>query len=40
MQIFIKFGAGETFVPRVQIWLCDPDSRHIFAESVYHLATL
>jgi hypothetical protein len=27
LKICIKFGAGETIVPRVQIWLCNPDSR-------------
>jgi hypothetical protein len=27
VQIYINFGAREEFVPRVQIWLYNPDSR-------------
>jgi hypothetical protein len=33
VQIYIKFGAREVFVPRVQIWLYNTDFRPLFAES-------
>jgi hypothetical protein len=36
-----KIGAGETFVPRVQRWLCKPDSRQlILLKFAYQTGTL
>jgi hypothetical protein len=32
VQIYIKFGGREVFVPRVQIWLCSTDFRQHFSQ--------
>jgi hypothetical protein len=33
LKKYIKFGAREVFVPRVQIWLCSTYFRPLFADS-------
>jgi hypothetical protein len=41
VQMYIKVGTTEAFVPRVQIWLYNPDSRQQFLQIfAYHLVIL